>query len=127
VAQALDAAVDERRGRCGADRLPGEVLGGQPLSQSINSVDGVVKATTHKSLIDDEAKSAVDSTAVQDLVASVRTPNPSPRAYRGDRHTRLLGHTAPAVGMSQRAPAPADARTGAVNHSVGGRARRAGT
>jgi hypothetical protein len=32
-------------------------------------------------------------------------PNHSPRADRGDRHTRLLGHAAPAVGRSQRAPA----------------------
>ena len=33
-------------------------------------------------------------------------PNHSPRADRGGRHARLLGHAAPAIGISQRAPAP---------------------
>jgi len=72
VAQDLDAAVNERPGRCGAGRLPGEVLGGQ----STNGVDRVVKATTHASLLDDEADSAAASTAIHDVVASVRTSQP---------------------------------------------------
>jgi hypothetical protein len=35
--------------------------------------DRVAKATTHESLIDDEADSAAASTAIHDVVASIRT------------------------------------------------------
>jgi hypothetical protein len=43
---------------------------------STNSVDRVAKATTHESLIDDEADSAAASAAIHDVVASVRTSQP---------------------------------------------------
>jgi hypothetical protein len=48
------------------------VLGGQ----STNGVDRVVEATTHASLLDDEAGSAAASTPIHDVVASARTPQP---------------------------------------------------
>jgi hypothetical protein len=54
-----------------------------PTTLSTNRVDRVAKATTHESLIDDEADSAATSTAIHDVVASGR-PNHSPRADRGD-------------------------------------------
>ena len=38
--------------------------------------DRVAKATTHESFIDDEADSAAASTAIYDVVASVRTSQP---------------------------------------------------
>jgi pimeloyl-ACP methyl ester carboxylesterase len=43
---------------------------------STNSVHRVAKATTHQSLIDDEADSAAASAAIHDVVASVRTSQP---------------------------------------------------
>jgi hypothetical protein len=43
---------------------------------STNGVHRVAKATTHESLIDDEAGSAATSTAIHDVVAYVRTSQP---------------------------------------------------
>jgi pimeloyl-ACP methyl ester carboxylesterase len=43
---------------------------------STNSVHRVAKATTHESLSDDEADSAAASTAIHDVVTSVRTSQP---------------------------------------------------
>jgi hypothetical protein len=43
---------------------------------STNSVHRVAKATTHESLIDDEADSAAASAAIHDVVTSVRTSQP---------------------------------------------------
>jgi hypothetical protein len=53
-------------------------------------------------------------------------PNHSPRTDREDRRTRLLGYAAPAVGMSQRAPARICANRSRQALVAGG-ARRAGT
>jgi hypothetical protein len=43
---------------------------------STNSVHRVARATTHESLIDDEADPAAASAAIHDVVASVRTSQP---------------------------------------------------
>jgi hypothetical protein len=76
--------------------------------------DRVAKATTHESLIDDEADSAAASTAIHDVGASSPHLPITRLALIGEaRHTRLLGYAAPAVGMSQRRQ-PAYARTEAV-------------
>ena len=43
---------------------------------STNSLDRVAKATTHDSMISDEADSAAASHAIQDAVEAVRTARP---------------------------------------------------
>jgi hypothetical protein len=43
---------------------------------STNSVHRVAEATTHESLIDDEANSAAASATIHDVVTSVRTSQP---------------------------------------------------
>jgi hypothetical protein len=45
---------------------------------STNSSHRVAKATTHESLLYDEADSAAASQAIHDVVASVRTSQPLP-------------------------------------------------
>ena len=46
---------------------------------STNSLHRVADATTHASLLDDEADSAAASQAIRDVVVSVRTSRPLPR------------------------------------------------
>ncbi len=46
---------------------------------STNSSHRLATATTHESLLDDEADSAAASQAIHDVVASVRTSQPLPR------------------------------------------------
>ena len=50
---------------------------------STNSLHRVAHATTHGSLVDDEADSAAASQAIRDVVAAIRQRAPSPRDRRG--------------------------------------------
>jgi hypothetical protein len=50
---------------------------------STNSLHRIAKATTHESLIDDEADSAAASQAIHDVVASVRSSQPLPARWSG--------------------------------------------
>jgi hypothetical protein len=45
---------------------------------STNSLHRVAKATTHESLLDDQADSAIASQAIHDVVAAVRTSHRLP-------------------------------------------------